>query len=286
MPMIDADKAIVKYDEKAITGIVEKIRAMSTCPSEIAYSVIKNPDMSWASIIAAQLFVAMYEGNIKACRIMLDRLDGKQVKEVELITAPVEIRKIKPSELTKLPETGVVRLGGDLVLRNYQKPIMKAFDNGIKRFCIVQTRRSGKTWLLWRLMIREAIKRKANYLYVFNSEKQLKESLWEAIDNNGVNFIDFVPKELVASIQEGDFRITLKNGSTIRLMLGSEPDSIRGANPYGIVLDEYATLDPTTIQVLTPILESNGGWLVATGTPRGDNHFKKLYDAEVCPSET
>jgi len=270
---------LIKYDDKTVRSVVQKIRIMADTPSETAASVIKNQDTSWAATIAAQLFKAMYDGNVRACHTILDRLDGKLTREIEVITAPIEIRTVKMGEKLTMIADGIVQLGLDMLPRDYQLPILEAFDKGIKRFCIVQTRRSGKTWLHWRLMIREAIKKKANYLYVFNSEKQLKESIWEAIDQDGMNFTDYVPKEIVASIEQGDFRITLKNGSTIRLMLGSNPDSLRGANPYGIILDEYATLDPTTIQVLTPILATNKGWLIVTGTPRGDNHFKKLYDS-------
>jgi len=272
---------LATYDPGTVRSIVDKIKLMAETPSETPDMVIKNKTTSWAATIAAQLYKAMYTGNIRACHTILDRLDGKLTREIEVLSAPVEIVKIPASKANSQLQDGVIKLDSDLTLRDYQKPIMKAFDRGIKRFCIVQTRRSGKTWLFWRLMIREAIKKKANYVYVFNSEKQLKESIWEAIDNDGVNFINYVPKELVSSIEQGDFRITLKNGSTIRLMLGSKPDSLRGSNPYGIILDEYATLDPTTIQVLTPILATNKGWLIVTGTPRGDNHFKKLYDSAV-----
>ena len=268
------------YDKKTVRSIVQKIRLMADTPSETPDMVISNPDTTWAATIAAQLYKAMYAGNVRACHTILDRLDGKLTREIEVLSAPVEVRYVKLADASvSVIEDGILRLNSNMIPRDYQMPIMQAFDNGIRRFCIVQTRRSGKTWLHWRLMIREAIKKKANYLHVFNSEKQHKESIWEAIDNDGVNFIDYVPKELVSSVEKGDFRITLKNGSTIRLMLGSNPDSLRGANPYGIILDEYATLDPTTIQVLNPILATNKGWLIVTGTPRGDNHFKKLYDS-------
>jgi len=267
------------YDKDTKKAIIDKVKLMANTPSETPKMVIDSLDTSWASTIAAQLYLAMYRADLKAVNIILDRIDGKQVREIEVQTTPIEVRTVKASEAKNLPDGDVVQVAGEMLLRDYQVPVLQAFDDGIKRFCIVQTRRSGKTWLHWRLMIREAIKKKANYLYVFNSEKQLKESIWEAIDNNGVNLIDYVPKELVASVEQGDFRITLKNGSTIRLMLGSKPDNLRGANPYGIILDEYGTLDPTTIQVLTPILSANKGWLVVTGTPRGDNHFKKLYDS-------
>lgn len=281
----DSDLAVREmsyYDKDTVKGIIAKVRLMANTPSETPEAVIANEDTSWAATIAAQLYMAMYKGDVRACNLILDRLDGKQVREITVQTTPIEVKTVKLKDATQqLPGDDVIRLSSDLTPRDYQIPILEAFDNGIRRFCIVQTRRSGKTWLIWRLMIREAIKKKANYLYVFNSEKQLKESIWEAIDNNGVNFIDYVPKELVASIEQGDFRITLKNGSTIRLMLGSNPDNLVGGNPYGIVLDEYATLNPTTIQLLTPILSTNKGWLVVTGTPRGDNHYKKLYDGAV-----
>lgn len=279
MEQNNSEVSMATYDQATVQSIIEKVRLMANTPSETPDAVIDSEDTSWASTIAAQLYRAMYTGNIKACHIILDRLDGKLVKEVEIIATPIEIRQVKRADEKLLPGDDVIQLEHGLTLRDYQEPVLQAFDNGIKRFCIVQTRRSGKTWLHWRLMIREAIKKKANYLYVFDSEKQLKESIWEAIDIDGINLIDYVPKELVASIEQGDFRITLKNGSTIRLMLGSKPDSLRGANPYGIVLDEYATLEPTTIQVLTPILSTNKGWMIVTGTPRGDNHFKKLYDS-------
>lgn len=279
--MTNNEIELKSYSEKAARSVVNKIKLMANCPSETAEAVISDADASHAATIAAQLYKSMFEGNVKACQIILNRLDGKQIKTIEVKTAPIEIIRVKPNAKELLDNPNVLRLDSGLSPRHYQIPVLKAFDNGIKRFCIVQTRRSGKTWLFWRIMCREAVKKKANYLYVFDSEKQLKESIWEAIDNNGVNFIDMIPKELVASIEQGDFRITLKNGSTIRLMLGSNPDSLRGSNPYGIILDEYGTLEPTTIQVLNPILEMNGGWLIATGTPRGANHFKKTYDAAM-----
>jgi len=282
MDETNAAREISFYDKNTVAGIIDKVKLMALTPSDTPEKVIDSLDTSWAATIAAQLYLSMYKGDLKAVNIILDRIDGKQVREIQVQTTPIEVRTVKLEHATQqLPNDDVIRLSSDLMPRDYQIPILEAFDNGIRRFCIVQTRRSGKTWLIWRLMIREAIKKKANYLYVFNSEKQLKESIWEAIDNNGVNFIDYVPKELVASIEQGDFRITLKNGSTIRLMLGSNPDNLVGGNPYGIVLDEYATLNPTTIQLLTPILSTNKGWLVVTGTPRGDNHYKKLYDSAV-----
>jgi len=111
------------------------------------------------------------------------------------------------------------------------------------------------------------------YWLVFPLLNQGRRIAWTGMDGEGIPFIDAWPKELVASKQSGEMRLTLKNGSVIQIMGADQPDRAVGANPIGMVFSEYSLCDPTIWQLTLPILAENGGWAVFNGTPRGENHF-------------
>jgi hypothetical protein len=46
----------------------------------------------------------------------------------------------------------------------------------------------------------------------------------------------------------------------------------------GVVFTEYALAKPKTWDLVRPMLRENDGWAMFQSTPRGNNHFKKLYD--------
>ena len=107
-----ANKEIaIRYDGPATSSIVDKIRLMATVPSGIPEAVIHSKDTSWASTIAAQLYLAMYIGDVRACSMILDRLDGRLVRQVEIITTPVEVRVIRSGDRIALISDGIVQLG-------------------------------------------------------------------------------------------------------------------------------------------------------------------------------
>lgn len=60
-----------------------------------------------------------------------------------------------------------------------------------------------------------------------------------------------------------------------------KPDSLRGANPYGIIFDEYELIDPVVWEeiIMPIILAKNDGFVWFLGTPKPTGaHFKNLIE--------
>ena len=47
----------------------------------------------------------------------------------------------------------LLKIGGGIVLRAYQKAILKAFDNGIRYIVLCWSRRAGKSLFAWNLLL-------------------------------------------------------------------------------------------------------------------------------------
>lgn len=90
----------------------------------------------------------------------------------------------------------------------------------------------------------------------------------------------YLPKELIDSTNETELTVKLKNGSLIVLKGADNPDSLRGSRPKGIVVDEYGDMKSDVWDVvLRPIMTAQeDGWVIFIGTPKGRNHFFKLYN--------
>ena len=117
------------------------------------------------------------------------------------------------------------------------------------------------------------MKRVGLYWLVFPLLNQGRRIAWTGMDGGGIPFINAWPKELIASKQGGEMRLTLKNGSVIQIMGADSPDRAVGANPVGMVFSEYSLCDPSIWKLTSPILAENNGWAIFNGTPRGENHF-------------
>jgi hypothetical protein len=119
-----------------------------------------------------------------------------------------------------------------------------------------------------------AHQRVGTYFHMLPLFSQAKRNVWEAIDDQERRIIDHIfPKSLRKSTNETDLAIKLKCGSVYQLIGADSYDSIVGANPVGLVMSEYALIDPRAWMFFRPILMQNGGWAAFIGTPRGYNHF-------------
>lgn len=172
-------------------------------------------------------------------------------------------------------------------LRKYQYPLLEAMETK-DRAIIVFHRRAGKDILCWTLTFLKALQRKGAYYYIFPSFRQARKAIWEAIDNDGRKFLDYIPRELLASKpNSSEMRIELKNGSIIRLLGSDDFDSIRGTNPIGVVFSEFAYQKPEVwSQIIEPALRINYGWAIFNSTPYGKNHFFNMVNhAQSNPDE-
>ena len=171
--------------------------------------------------------------------------------------------------------------------RPYQRELEKALDRGIKRACLVWARRHGKDFACWNWMILRAIEQVGTYFYIFPEYSHGKRVIWNGITENGRRYLDQIPFELIQHKSASDMRITLINGSQIQVVGSANYDALRGTNPVGVVLSEYAYQSPNVwTHVLDPILSKNKGWAIFNSTPQGRNHFHDLYEyARSTPQE-
>ncbi len=130
-------------------------------------------------------------------------------------------------------------------------------------------------------------KRVATYWHVFPTQKQARKAIWEGITSSGQRIIDQAfPKEIVKRTRDDDMLVEFKNGSIWRLVGGDNYDSLVGSNVAGCVFSEYAITDPASWDYVRPILVESGGWSAFISTPRGRNHYHKMYlDALKYPEE-
>lgn len=181
----------------------------------------------------------------------------------------VRIREITPEEHIAIPFK--------YVPRPYQRDNMwQPFDDGFKRIVCVWNRRAGKDKSAWNLMIREAIKRPGNYYYVFPTYESGKKAIWDAIDFDGIRFLEHIPEDLIVKRNETLMKIDLRTvdgrESSIQIVGAQDPDRLRGTNPKGIVFSEWSYMNPEAWKVLSPVLAQNEGWAIFVYTPNGMNH--------------
>ena len=85
-------------------------------------------------------------------------------------------------------------------------------------------------------------------------------------------------RALGAEANESELRVDYPNGGQVRLYGGDNADALRGIYLDGVVLDEFADMDPRVWStVIRPALTDRGGWAVFIGTPKGRNEFFQVY---------
>ena len=68
-------------------------------------------------------------------------------------------------------------------------------------------------------------------------------------------------------------------GRRISLYGADNIDSLRGTYFDGVVIDEYAQINPSLFsEIIRPAISDRKGWVLFIGTPKGRNHFATLRD--------
>ena len=164
--------------------------------------------------------------------------------------------------------------------RLYQEPVMDAiFNKGYRKVLAVLPRRAGKDMTAWNCAIRQCLMKTCQVYYLLPTQKHAKKVIWDGITIDSDKFLDYIPKQVLAGINSTEMKITFKNGSILQLVGANNFDSIRGTNPYAVVLSEYAYMKDgvSIMDVVSPILGVNGGWLLIVSTPWGKNHQWHLH---------
>lgn len=126
-------------------------------------------------------------------------------------------------------------------------------------------------------MVKRAFQRVGTYYYFLPTYKLAKKVIWDNIDNDGMRMLEHIPKELIASTNETELKVTLRNGSIVQLIAADEfKESGVGVNVIGVVFSEFSITSPEAWKYVSPILAANGGWAIFNFTPRGMNHAHTL----------
>ena len=170
--------------------------------------------------------------------------------------------------------------------RDYQRKAWQALSGGIKRALLCWHRRAGKDDFCLHWAATQMVQRTGNYWHMLPKYAQARLAIWEAVNpHTGLRRIDEAfPKELRTRTNSQNMTIEFVNGATWRLVGSDNYNKLVGAPPVGITASEYALADPRCWAYLRPILRENGGWAAFISTPRGRNHFYRMFaEAEQDP---
>src|SRR3990167_4121599 len=142
-------------------------------------------------------------------------------------------------------------------------------------------RKARKTTLAINNLMRWASMYRSPFWYVGPSYSLAKDTIWtdpsmfpQYIPEWGNAKSDFLKKS------ETELRVDFKaSGGQIHVYGADRPDLMRGPNPLGIVLDEFAVQKPQVWEeIIQPIMRSNpNAWCWFLFTPRGKNHAFKVF---------
>jgi len=136
---------------------------------------------------------------------------------------------------------------------------------------VVAGRRFGKTFLAVPELLRMAWGPDREAWYVAPTYRQAKQIVWRKLKRLAAPWTAGKPNE-------SDLSIDLRWGSRIALRGADNYDSLRGVGLNGLVLDEYADIaEEAWTEALRPMLSDRLGSALFIGTPKGRNHFFRLY---------
>ena len=156
--------------------------------------------------------------------------------------------------------------------REPQLQIHEAMDN--HRFVVgVAHRRMGKTVAALNQLIKSSLENEQQaprYAYIAPTYSQAKRVAWD--------YLTHFVRPLNATANIAELRVDFLD-RRIQLYGSDNPDSLRGQYFDGVVLDEIGDQNPKIWnEIIRPALADRKGWCLFIGTPKGNNHFKELFD--------
>lgn len=161
-------------------------------------------------------------------------------------------------------------------------PGQKAYYESLVRFNIVPAgRRSGKTELAKRRVVRRSIERSIKKHRVFHNGRffaaaptrdQAKRIYWKDLKA-------LVPaKYMDGKPSETQLIIPLKNDVELHVLGMDKPERFEGSPWDGGILDEYGNMkEEAWMENIFPALADRSGWCDLIGVPEGRNHYYKRY---------
>ena len=139
-------------------------------------------------------------------------------------------------------------------------------------------RRWGKSVLSRMMVLKWALANEGLYWIVSPTYVMGKDIHWLQGFKREIGGAKFVTKW-----NDADLSITLNNGSMIQLRSAENPDRLRGVKLRGLIVDEIAQLrnwDWIWSEALRPTLTDFEAPAIFISTPKGFNHFYKLFNTK------
>lgn len=166
-------------------------------------------------------------------------------------------------------------------LHSGQQRAVELIKGPAKYVTVVAPRQTGKTFLSLQALLYWSINDPGCTIFfcspTYSQAKKPMEELYDAIQASGI----------VKSYNRSDFKIELKNKSTIHFKSTERADNLRGYTGDYMVVDEAAYQgEDVWNSVLKPILLVKGKKVLFISTPRGTNWFKTMYDLGQDPEQS
>lgn len=146
---------------------------------------------------------------------------------------------------------------------------------------LIWHRRARKTTTAINEIVKQAHIRPGVYWHLFPTYTEAKNSIWR--DKNML--FGNIPAQLIDKTNESELVVTFKNGSIYQLIGADNADRLRGAGPFGLVLDEYDSMKDDVWPIVEPIVRANGGWAWFVGTPKGKLKLFEMYQRGQVPND-
>lgn len=176
-------------------------------------------------------------------------------------------------------------------LGRHEKQVLKAFDDKIDviRFFIEEWhRRAHKTTLAINLLIRECCRYpKSKYVYIAPTQVWARNVVWD----DPTMLWDALPDktEMYWTPNQQKMLIIFYNGSMLKIGGSDDPDSLKGIDADGVVLDEWALhKQETWTRIFRPIIAgpkkpgNRERWAMFLYTPKGQNHATMMFNVAAC----
>lgn len=135
---------------------------------------------------------------------------------------------------------------------------------------LLASRKSGKTFLMSRLLAFTALKNSNSLIGFFTYSARMKTSFYNLL-------IKCIPEQI--TVKSSEDTIILKNGTIIYLYSASSPHTPVNESFNFIFADEFALWRKNVWDYLTPTLIATNGKAFISSTPRGKNAFYDLVKA-------
>jgi hypothetical protein len=169
-------------------------------------------------------------------------------------------------------------------LHPWQVEVLKTFDAHVARFFVLEWhRRARKTTLAINLLIRECCEHaNRSYVYVAPTYKQARGIVWD--DPNML--FTYLPDRAEMGWRKNEQKLSVQfaNGSLLRICGADDPDSLRGFDAHGLVVDEWALIAPLVwFEIFRPMMAQDPSrWAAFLFTPKpaGFHALDMLADAK------